>query len=207
MTPLKTLALARLGVMEMLCSGATTIVDYYRKPDALARAAEEFGLRAMVGGRVMDADTAQLAQGRFVHDPKLGDETMRDALDLIDRWDGKADGRISAIHAPHAPDTCSSALLAEIAAICRSEGIWLHIDGAYGGFAAACSEVYEEHKSSPADSVMDAWVSAERRGLELQDFDLDRIISDCLLLLDGGAETTRTVIGRTILTLISIAFA
>jgi cytochrome P450 family 142 subfamily A polypeptide 1 len=69
-------------------------------------------------------------------------------------------------------------------------------------FAAACSEVYDDHKSSPADSVMDAWVAAEQRGLELQDFDLDRIISDCLLLLDGGAETTRTVIGRTILTLI-----
>ena len=69
-------------------------------------------------------------------------------------------------------------------------------------FAGACSEVYESHKVAPADSVMDAWVEAEQRGLDLQEFDLDRIISDCLLLLDGGAETTRTVIARTILTLI-----
>ncbi len=30
---------------------------------------------------------------------------------------------------------------------------------------------------------------------------LDRVINDCLLLLDGGAETTRTVIARTILEL------
>ena len=32
-------------------------------------------------------------------------------------------------------------------------------------------------------------------------FGLDQIISDCLLLLDGGAETTRTVIARTLLDL------
>jgi 5-methylthioadenosine/S-adenosylhomocysteine deaminase len=59
----ETQILARLGVMEMLCAGATTIVDYYRMPDALARAADAFGLRAMIGGRVMDADTAALANG------------------------------------------------------------------------------------------------------------------------------------------------
>jgi len=122
----ETLALSRLGVMEMLCAGATTIVDYYRKPDALARATEELGLRGMIGGRVMDADAAHLAQGRFVHDPKLGDETMRDSLDLIDRWDGKADGRISIIHAPHAPDTCSRSLLTEIAKLAERDKRQVH---------------------------------------------------------------------------------
>jgi cytochrome P450 family 142 subfamily A polypeptide 1 len=69
-------------------------------------------------------------------------------------------------------------------------------------FAAACSELYEDHRECPADSVMDVWIEAEERGLEHQEFGLDRIINDCLLLLDGGAETTRTVIARTILTLI-----
>jgi cytochrome P450 family 142 subfamily A polypeptide 1 len=69
-------------------------------------------------------------------------------------------------------------------------------------FAGACAEVYEDHKSCPADAVMDVWIEAEARGLDHQEFGLDRIISDCLLLLDGGAETTRTVIARIILTLI-----
>src|SRR5205807_1176544 len=32
---------------------------------------------------------------------------------------------------------------------------------------------------------------------------VDTVISDCLLLLDGGAETTRTVIARTILNLVA----
>ncbi|WP_240512227.1 amidohydrolase family protein [Pseudoruegeria sp. SK021] len=122
----ETLALARLGVMEMLCAGATTIVDYYRMPEALARAAEEFGLRAMVGGRVMDADTAALAKGHFVQDPALGDATLGAAMDLIEQWEGKANGRITTILAPHAPDTCSRALLTEFADIAAKTGKQVH---------------------------------------------------------------------------------
>ncbi len=69
-------------------------------------------------------------------------------------------------------------------------------------FTAACMEVYEEHKVCPMDDVMGAWVEAERTGLKSgKPFDLDPILSDCLLLLDGGAETTRTVIGRTLMNL------
>ena len=49
---------------------------------------------------------------------------------------------------------------------------------------------------------MSTWFLAERNGLrDKADFGLDQIISDCLLLLDGGAETTRTVIARTLLEL------
>lgn len=120
----ETLALSRLGVMEMLMSGATTIVDYYRKPDALARAAYELGPRAIVGGRVMDADNAELARGRFVHDAALGEATLRDALDVIDTWEGK--GRITTILAPHAADTCSRGMLEEFARLAASTGKQVH---------------------------------------------------------------------------------
>ncbi|MGY9048133.1 hypothetical protein P775_22345 [Puniceibacterium antarcticum] len=122
----ETLALARLGVLEMLMTGATTIVDYYRCPAALAQAAEEIGLRAMVGGRVMDANTAELAEGRFVHDPKLADQTMTDAMNLIDTWEGRGDGRISTILAPHAPDTCSRDMLSRFADLAAQTGKQVH---------------------------------------------------------------------------------
>jgi cytochrome P450 family 142 subfamily A polypeptide 1 len=47
---------------------------------------------------------------------------------------------------------------------------------------------------------MSLWTGAtiDGEGLSLTD-----VLSDCLLLLDGGAETTRTVIGRTFLELIA----
>jgi aromatic-L-amino-acid decarboxylase len=44
--------------------------------------------------------------------------------------------------------------LTEIAALCREYGVWFHVDGAYGGFAAALPEMSEDlHALSLADSV------------------------------------------------------
>lgn len=68
-------------------------------------------------------------------------------------------------------------------------------------FAGACAHLYESKKAAPGDDVMSVWLEAEARGLKHQEFGLDQIISDCLLLLDGGAETTRTVIARIVLAL------
>ncbi len=120
----ETLVLARLGVMEMLCSGATTIVDYYRCPEALAQAAHEFGLRAMVGGRVMDMNTAALAEGRFERAPALGDETLSAAMDTQEKWDGH--DRISTILAPHAPDSCSRDMFIQMRNIAEATGKQVH---------------------------------------------------------------------------------
>jgi cytochrome P450 family 142 subfamily A polypeptide 1 len=67
-------------------------------------------------------------------------------------------------------------------------------------FAAASAELFEAKRGCPADDVMTVWTQAEVDGVPLT---LDQVIPDCLLLLDGGAETTRTVIGRTILNFIA----
>ncbi len=66
-------------------------------------------------------------------------------------------------------------------------------------FAAASADLYEERLGCPVDDVMSVWTQATIDG---QPLSLEEIIPDCLLLLDGGAETTRTVIARTILNLI-----
>jgi cytochrome P450 family 142 subfamily A polypeptide 1 len=49
------------------------------------------------------------------------------------------------------------------------------------------------------DDVMSVWTKAEIDGAPMP---LDAAVADSLLLLDGGAETTRTVIARTMLNLI-----
>ena len=71
-------------------------------------------------------------------------------------------------------------------------------------FAAATAELYEERKACPAHDVMTKWIETEEESGGVvggAPFGLDQIISDCLLVLDGGAETTRTVIARTLLEL------
>jgi cytochrome P450 family 142 subfamily A polypeptide 1 len=67
-------------------------------------------------------------------------------------------------------------------------------------FAQAASELHAEKLRCPADDIMSTWTRASVDGRPLG---VDTVVSDCLLLLDGGAETTRTVIARTILDLIA----
>ena len=70
-------------------------------------------------------------------------------------------------------------------------------------FAGACVELYEARKGCPVSDVMSLWTQAEADNtLGDYEFGVERIVSDCLLLLDGGAETTRTTIARTLLNLI-----
>ena len=71
-------------------------------------------------------------------------------------------------------------------------------------FVEACVELYEAKRRCPASDIMSRWIEVEDTTggtVGESPFGLDQIISDCLLLLDGGAETTRTVIARTLLDL------
>ncbi len=66
-------------------------------------------------------------------------------------------------------------------------------------FAQASSDLYAEKQRCPVDDVMSVWTGAS---IGDEPLGVDAVIADCLLLLDGGAETTRTVIARTICNLI-----
>jgi len=62
-------------------------------------------------------------------------------------------------------------------------------------FAAAFCELVEARRRDPRDDLVSAWVHGAVDGEAL---DLPEIIQEGLLLLDGGAETTRSVIGQTV---------
>lgn len=66
-------------------------------------------------------------------------------------------------------------------------------------FAQASSDLFAEKSRCPANDVMTIWSRAEIDGCPMS---VETTIADSLLLLDGGAETTRTVIARAL-----IAFA
>jgi cytochrome P450 family 142 subfamily A polypeptide 1 len=62
-------------------------------------------------------------------------------------------------------------------------------------FAQAAADLYDAKQGCPADDVMSVWTGATGK----PPLERDTVISDSLLLLDGGAETTRTVIARGLL--------
>jgi cholest-4-en-3-one 26-monooxygenase len=67
-------------------------------------------------------------------------------------------------------------------------------------FAGACAEVFASKRENPGDDVLSHYTTAEVDGCPM---DEGTVIADSLLLLDGGAETTRTVIAHTILNLVA----
>ena len=67
-------------------------------------------------------------------------------------------------------------------------------------FAQAAADLFESKKTCPADDIYTHYTTAEIDGCP---FEKDAAIADGLLLLDGGAETTRTVIGHTIINLLN----
>jgi cholest-4-en-3-one 26-monooxygenase len=66
---------------------------------------------------------------------------------------------------------------------------------AIGEFVAAFGELIEARRADPRDDLVSAWVHGAIGGEPL---DVPEIIQEGLLLLDGGAETTRSVIGQTV---------
>jgi cytochrome P450 family 142 subfamily A polypeptide 1 len=68
-------------------------------------------------------------------------------------------------------------------------------ESAIGAFAAATLQVIAERREKPQNDLISVWAHTEIEGRFWTD---QEILAECILLLDGGAETTRTVIGSTI---------
>ncbi len=66
---------------------------------------------------------------------------------------------------------------------------------AIGQFAAEFGQLIEARRKDPRDDLVSAWVHGAIAGEPL---DIPEILQEGLLLLDGGAETTRSVIGQTV---------
>ncbi|PMP86618.1 MAG: S-adenosylhomocysteine deaminase [Thermodesulfobium narugense] len=107
---------ALIACYEMAKNGITTFVDMYFYEDMVASAAEEIGLRALIGEGVLSVPTPH-AKGQ-----KQGIENTKK---LIEKY--KDSDLIAPIVTPHAPYTCSDELLRELTQIALEENIPLHI--------------------------------------------------------------------------------
>jgi 5-methylthioadenosine/S-adenosylhomocysteine deaminase len=118
--------LSRLGMYELLRAGCTTVVDFYRHPSSCARAASELGVRAVIAGRVHDAEPGALAGGTHAYSTAIGRASLAENAELIAQWNGHDGGRIRCDWAPHAPDTCSDDLLREVKKLADAHGGNVH---------------------------------------------------------------------------------
>jgi cholest-4-en-3-one 26-monooxygenase len=69
---------------------------------------------------------------------------------------------------------------------------------AFGDYCEHAAQLIEARKAAPTDDVISLWTRAEEDGV----LSSDQVLSEGLLLVDGGAETTRTVIAGAVLALL-----
>jgi len=103
----------RLACAEMIRTGTARFWDMYWQPEATARAVEDAGLRAHIGGPLFDAD------GRT-------EETKARVLAELDALAGSGP-RIELSLAPHSIYTCSEELLRWAAETAAERGLAFHI--------------------------------------------------------------------------------
>jgi len=99
---METLGLASCA--EFIYGGCTTSMLVYTYPDGYARSVNEAGNRCIIAGDVEHVDLEKLKHGEFVYLPEKRDAAVKRAKDLYYNWQGKADGRITTLMCPKAPD-------------------------------------------------------------------------------------------------------
>ncbi|MCZ6789179.1 MAG: amidohydrolase family protein, partial [Chloroflexi bacterium] len=112
--------MATLGALEAIRSGTTCLLEVQAEVADYAEHLEKTGLRMVLADSVNDVDASG---GRNGSSSARMDQGLQRCADLIDRWHGKADGRISCFVAPHAPETCSPGLLRRSREMADSYGV------------------------------------------------------------------------------------
>jgi cytosine/adenosine deaminase-related metal-dependent hydrolase len=125
---------AELCILEMLKSGTTSFIESMTAGhygfDGIARVVERSGIRAALSKIVMDmpsyAQAANSMHPGMMEDP---DQSFHQALDLFDKWNGAAEGRIQVWFGPRPPGGTSSELFRRMMAAARERnmGVTVHL--------------------------------------------------------------------------------
>jgi len=130
-----------LAITEMLKGGTTTFTDMYFYMDAVARAVEETGIRAV------------LSRGLVALGPGF-DQALAEGRKFVQTWKGKAQGRINTHLGPHAPYTCPPPHLSKVMDLATELQIPLqiHISEAPG----EVEDSFQQYGKSPVAVMEDA---------------------------------------------------
>lgn len=103
-----------LALLEMIQSGTTTFNDLYFFMDRVTEAVEESGMRACLARGLAGTGTQA----------ELG---LVESKELLEKWQGAGEGRISIWLGPHAPYTCPPDYLDKVLALAQDYKAGIHI--------------------------------------------------------------------------------
>jgi 5-methylthioadenosine/S-adenosylhomocysteine deaminase len=164
---------ARLACAEMIRSGVTCVNDMYYFEDDVAQTIAEAGMRALCSQTIMNYPTPDAASA---------DESLDFTEKFIQKWKGHP--LIVPVIAPHAPYTCSGALLHQCAEIAVKYDVPLHIH---------ISETFQEVEDSRREHGMPVVNWVKKNGL----LEAKVIAAHCTAI-DAGEMRTLKNAGATV---------
>src|SRR5205807_9118792 len=116
-------ASARLGIAELIKGGTTCALtmETVRHTEEVLRVVEESGFRATVGKCMMDKGDEVPAE---LHEETR--ESIRESVELIESWHGRADSRVRCCFAPRFAVSCTRELLTEVSELAREYRVMIH---------------------------------------------------------------------------------
>jgi 5-methylthioadenosine/S-adenosylhomocysteine deaminase len=116
-------ASARLGIAELIRGGTTCALtmETVNHTESVFRAVEESGFRATVGKCMMDKgdDVPEGLRER-------AEDSIKESLELLGRWHGRASNRIRYCFAPRFAVSCTRELLGRVARLSLERGVMVH---------------------------------------------------------------------------------
>ncbi|MBI4772511.1 MAG: amidohydrolase [Chloroflexi bacterium] len=107
---------AALAACEMIRGGTLAFNDHYFYMDRVAAVVEESGMKAGLTWCVFG-----------IGDDKEIGANLDGTLAFVDRWQGRAEGRLRLLLGPHSPYICPPDLLRRVAALARDRGLTVHL--------------------------------------------------------------------------------
>lgn len=116
-------ASARLAIAELIKGGTTCALtmETVSHTDEVFRVVAETGFRATIGKCMMDKGDEVPAELR-----EDTEQSINEAVEIIERWHGREDGRIRACFAPRFAVSCTAELLSRVGKLAPERGVMIH---------------------------------------------------------------------------------
>ncbi|MFZ3059948.1 MAG: amidohydrolase family protein [Candidatus Methanoperedens sp.] len=115
LTPADIRAGAYLGMLEMIKTGTTAFADMYIYMDEVAKVVEETGMRASLGYGMIEGLNED------------SETKLKNRAEFARKWNGKADGRITTMYAPHSAASCSKEFLERVKELAVRDNLRIHM--------------------------------------------------------------------------------
>jgi 5-methylthioadenosine/S-adenosylhomocysteine deaminase len=145
---------------ELIYGGSTTSTVIYTYPDGFARSVEKAGNRVILSADIEEVDLNRLRDGIYEYLPEKGKAAIRRAVDLYRNWHGRADGRITTVLTPKAPDLATAETYLRCKEMAEKHGIRIttHLSQSW----REVQQVEQKYGKTPPEHLKDIGIMDEK---------------------------------------------